>query len=185
MGSKVVAVDVGGTFIDVVSIDGDTGDVAVEKQPVDAGPPRARAADRTRATARRAIGDRALPPRIHRGDQRARAAPGREGRTHHDRGVPRRARARTGEPAPHLRLGLGAARAARASRPSSRGHRAARTTRRGDRAARPRGPRPRGRRPRRAGAQRPSPSASCTRTRTRSTNGRPRRRSNDSTRISR
>ena len=33
MGSKGVAVDVGGTFIDVVSIDGDTGEVAVEKQP--------------------------------------------------------------------------------------------------------------------------------------------------------
>ena len=33
MGSKVIAVDVGGTFIDVVSIDGDTGEVAVEKQP--------------------------------------------------------------------------------------------------------------------------------------------------------
>lgn len=33
MGSKVIAVDVGGTFIDVVSIDGDTGEVSVEKQP--------------------------------------------------------------------------------------------------------------------------------------------------------
>ena len=33
MGSKVIAVDVGGTFIDVVSIDRDTGDVSVEKQP--------------------------------------------------------------------------------------------------------------------------------------------------------
>lgn len=33
MGSKVVAVDVGGTFIDVVSIDRETGAVSVEKQP--------------------------------------------------------------------------------------------------------------------------------------------------------
>ena len=33
MGSKVIAVDVGGTFIDVVSIDRETGDVSVEKQP--------------------------------------------------------------------------------------------------------------------------------------------------------
>jgi N-methylhydantoinase A len=33
MGSKVIAVDVGGTFIDVVSIDRETGEVSVEKQP--------------------------------------------------------------------------------------------------------------------------------------------------------
>ena len=33
MGSKVIAVDVGGTFIDVVSIDRETGAVSVEKQP--------------------------------------------------------------------------------------------------------------------------------------------------------
>ena len=33
MGSRVIAVDVGGTFIDIVSIDRETGEVAVEKQP--------------------------------------------------------------------------------------------------------------------------------------------------------
>jgi hypothetical protein len=33
VGSKVIAVDVGGTFIDVVSFDRDTGEVVVEKQP--------------------------------------------------------------------------------------------------------------------------------------------------------
>jgi N-methylhydantoinase A len=33
MGSKVIAVDVGGTFIDVVSVDRETGEVSVEKQP--------------------------------------------------------------------------------------------------------------------------------------------------------
>jgi len=33
VGSKVIAVDVGGTFIDVVSIDRETGEVSVEKQP--------------------------------------------------------------------------------------------------------------------------------------------------------
>ncbi len=33
MSSKVIAVDVGGTFIDVVSIDRETGEVSVEKQP--------------------------------------------------------------------------------------------------------------------------------------------------------
>ena len=33
MGSKIIAVDVGGTFIDVVSIDRETGAVSVEKQP--------------------------------------------------------------------------------------------------------------------------------------------------------
>ena len=33
MGSKVIAVDVGGTFIDVVPIDRETGEVSVEKQP--------------------------------------------------------------------------------------------------------------------------------------------------------
>jgi N-methylhydantoinase A len=33
VGSKVIAVDVGGTFIDIVSIDRETGEVSVEKQP--------------------------------------------------------------------------------------------------------------------------------------------------------
>jgi N-methylhydantoinase A len=33
VGSKVIAVDVGGTFIDVVSIDREAGAVSVEKQP--------------------------------------------------------------------------------------------------------------------------------------------------------
>lgn len=33
MGSKVIAVDIGGTFIDIVSIDRSTGEIAIEKQP--------------------------------------------------------------------------------------------------------------------------------------------------------
>ena len=149
MGSKVIAVDVGGTFIDVVSVDRETGEVSVEKQPSTPD----RLADELLMALGRLPGTPSEIERFLHGStvainallQRTGAKVGlittRGFRDVLELAARNRPPSTTGSGSPPEPL------VPRALPP--RGHRAARAARRRDRAARPRGPRPRGRCPRR------------------------------------
>ena len=141
--TKLVGVDVGGTFTDLVLVDEATGDVRVAKVPTTLREPgHRRAGARCAGDGRgggRAQGDRARDD--HR-DQCAARAQGRADGAHHDARLPRRARA--GAPhAPHAVRAQGQLRAADPARAAPRGRRARRRRGPGRRAAR-RGPGARG-----------------------------------------
>lgn len=115
MRSKVIAVDVGGTFIDAVSIDRETGEVSIEKQPSTPD----RLADEVMAALGRFPGTPVEIERFLHGStvainalQQRRGA--RVGLIT-TRGFRHVLEAGSGQPPAHLRLSLDAARAAGAS----------------------------------------------------------------------
>ena len=129
----VVAVDIGGTFTDLVAFDHDTQKVAYTKSPTTYGnfvdgilDCFEQGEDRT---GRRAL----LQSRHDARHQRADPAPRREGRAGHDRGLSRRARDRARQPARSLRPALSARRAAHSARAALRGRGAHRRQGRGHR----------------------------------------------------
>ena len=135
-----VGVEVGGTFTDLVAVDG--GRVVVTKVPSTPRSPgcrRLRGADRFGHRPRAHRGSR---PRLDGGDQRGAGAQGRGGRLHRHRGLSRPAVHAAPRPAQHLRPLLCQARAAGAPQGLLRGRRAAARRRLGrDAARRGEGPR--------------------------------------------
>ena len=135
------ATDVGGTFTDLVyfSTDPATGEQSIVTAKADTTPPDfERGVLDVMAQGRCAVrADRLRCPRDDRRDQRADRAQGRHDRADHDRGLPRLARDRAGQPARLLQPALRQAPAVRAAPPAARGSGPARPPTAGARAARP------------------------------------------------
>ena len=143
---RTVAIDVGGTFIDFVLLDEETGELVIEKQPSTARDARRRVARRAGPTAGRLPAARPPLPRHDRRDQRRPSGARRTRRPDHHGRLPRRPRARPRQPARGLQRPLPAA-GSRSSRgiSAARCRSGSRADGVGARAARPRRARPRGR----------------------------------------